>query len=168
MVDLLSNFSKFTGIYAFMNSPWGWPTAESIHFLGLALLIGSVGVFDLRMLGVGRGIAYLDMHKLVKVGVFGYSLNLMTGVMFLTTAPDQYIYNPAFQTKLFFMFIAGLNVLWFYTTYSERVKTTDSIASVVQQAKLIAVISLLCWTMVIIGGRLITYFRPPYHWCWLC
>ena len=168
MVDLLSNFSKFTGIYAFMNSPWGWPTAESIHFLGLALLIGSVGVFDLRMLGVGRGIAYLDMHKLVKVGVFGYLLNLMTGVMFLTTAPDQYIYNPAFQTKLFFMFIAGLNVLWFYTTYSERVKTTDSIASVVQQAKLIAVISLLCWTMVIIGGRLITYFRPPYHWCWLC
>ena len=168
MVDLLSNFSKFTGIYAFMNSPWGWPTAESIHFLGLALLIGSVGVFNLRMLGVGRGIAYLDMHKLVKVGVFGYSLNLMTGVMFLTTAPAQYIYHPAFQTKLFFMFIAGLNVLWFYTTYSERVKTTDSIASVVQQAKLIAVISLLCWTMVIIGGRLITYFRPPYHWCWLC
>ena len=41
------------------------------------------------------------MHKLVKIGVLGYFLNLMTGIMFLTTAPDQYIYNPAFQTKLF-------------------------------------------------------------------
>ena len=87
MVDLLSNFSEFTGIYTFMNSPWGWPTAESIHFLGLAMLIGTVGVFDLRMLGIGRGIAYLDMHKLVKIGVLGYFLNLMTGIMFLTTAP---------------------------------------------------------------------------------
>ena len=57
MVDLLSNFSEFTGIYTFMNSPWGWPTAESIHFLGLAMLIGTVGVFDLRVRGIGRGVA---------------------------------------------------------------------------------------------------------------
>ena len=142
MVDLLSNFSEFTGIYTFMNSPWGWPTAESIHFLGLAMLIGTV--------------------------VLGYFLNLMTGIMFLTTAPDQYIYNPAFQTKLFFMFVAGLNVFWFYTTYSKQVKATDATNSVVEQAKLIAGLSLLCWTIVIICGRLITYFRPPYHWCWLC
>ena len=168
MVDLLSNFSEFTGIYTFMNSPWGWPTAESIHFLGLAMLIGTVGVFDLRMLGIGRGIAYLDMHKLVKIGVLGYFLNLMTGIMFLTTAPDQYIYNPAFQTKLFFMFVAGLNVFWFYTTYSKQVKATDATNSVAEQAKLIAGLSLLCWTIVIICGRLITYFRPPYHWCWFC
>ena len=58
MIDLLSDFSYGSGIYDFMNSPWGRPTAESIHFNGLCLLIGSVGVFDLRMLGVGKGIAY--------------------------------------------------------------------------------------------------------------
>ena len=97
-----------------MNSPWGWPTAESIHLLGLCLLIGCVGVFDLRMLGIGRGISYVQMHKLVKVGVFGYVLNVTTGIMFLTTAPDQYLFNPAFQSKLLFMLVAGLNMLWFY------------------------------------------------------
>ena len=63
MVELLSEFSRGTGIYAFMNSPWGWPTAESIHFLGLCMLIGTVGVFDLRMLGLGQGISYGDLHK---------------------------------------------------------------------------------------------------------
>ena len=151
-----------------MNSPWGWPTAESIHFLGLSLLIGCVGVFDLRMLGIGRGINYVQMHKLVKIGVFGYVLNVATGIMFLTTAPDQYLFNPAFQSKLLFMLVAGLNMLWFYSHHSVSVKMTDSIASVTYRVKVIAMISLLCWTGVIICGRLITYFRPPYHWCWFC
>ena len=151
-----------------MNSPWGWPTAESIHFLGLCLLIGCVGVFDLRMLGIGRGISYVQMHKLVKVGVFGYVLNVTTGIMFLTTAPDQYLFNPAFQSKLLFMLVAGLNMLWFYAHYSVSVKMTDSVASLTYRVKAIAMISLLCWMAVIICGRLITYFRPPYHWCWFC
>ena len=151
-----------------MNSPWGWPTAESIHFLGLCLLIGCVGVFDLRMLGIGRGISYAQMHKLVKVGVFGYILNVTTGIMFLTTAPDQYLFNPAFQSKLLFMLVAGLNTLWFYAHHSVSVKMTDSVVSVTYQVKAIAMISLLCWMAVIICGRLITYFRPPYHWCWIC
>ena len=151
-----------------MNSPWGWPTAESIHFLGLCLLIGCVGVFDLRMLGIGRGISYVQMHKLVKVGVFGYVLNVTTGIMFLTTAPDQYLFNPAFQSKLLFMLVAGLNMLWFYAHHSGSVKMTDSVVSLTYRVKAIAMISLLCWMAVIICGRLITYFRPPYHWCWFC
>jgi uncharacterized membrane protein len=151
-----------------MNTPWGWPIIESIHFFGLSLLIGTVGIFDLRLLGLGQGIQYSEMHQLVKVGVFGYFLNVMTGIMFLTTAPDQYIYNPAFQTKLFFMFIAGLNMIVFYLTTSREVKTTSADSYATHRAKVIGGVSLLCWAIVIIGGRLITYFRPPYHWCWFC
>ena len=168
MIDLLSGFSYGSGIYDFMNSPWGWPTAESIHFLGLCMLIGSVGVFDLRMLGVGKGIAYEELHKLVKFGVVGYLLNVTTGIMFLTTSPDQYIYNPAFQTKMFFMLLAGLNMLWFNATTSAQVKVTNANASLLSRAKIIAAVSLLCWSVIIICGRLITYFRPPYHWCFWC
>ena len=84
MIELLSSFSKFTGIYAFMNSPWGWPTAESIHFLGLSLLIGCVGVFDLRMLGVGRGINYLQMHKLVVMRIYVFYTTVIRGLNHIT------------------------------------------------------------------------------------
>ena len=106
MIEILSGFGQTTGIYEFMNSPWGWPTSESIHFLGLSLLIGTVGVFDLRMLGIARGVAYADLHKLVPIGIAGYLLNVITGTMFLVSAPDQYLFNPAFQIKLLFMLIA--------------------------------------------------------------
>ena len=168
MVTALAEFSQLTGIYQFMNSPWGWPTAESIHFLGLCLLIGTVGVFDLRMLGLGRGIAYRELHKLVPIGVGGYFLNVTTGTMFLTTAPDQYIYNPAFQTKLFFMLVAGLNMLWFYTSTASQVRATAAELALPARARVIAAVSLACWSLIIVCGRLITYFRPPYHWCFWC
>jgi hypothetical protein len=47
------------GIYAhspvadLMHTRWGWPIAESLHFIGLCLLVGCVGTFDLRLLGLG-------------------------------------------------------------------------------------------------------------------
>ena len=44
---------KFAG--PFMNSKWGWPICETVHFLGLSLLVGTVGMFDLRLLGWASG-----------------------------------------------------------------------------------------------------------------
>lgn len=168
MEQALLQFSNSTGIFSFMNSPWGWPVAESLHFFGLSLLIGTVGVFDLRMLGFGTGISYQFLHRLVPIGVFGYTLNVITGTMFLSSAPDQYLYNPAFQTKIGLMLLAGANMAWFYGTTSNKVRGTADCGQVSKRAKIIAVVSLACWCGVIICGRLITYFRPPYHWCFWC
>lgn len=168
MEQQLLEFSQATGIYGFMHSPWGWPIIESLHFLGLALLIGSVGVFDLRLLGLGRGIDYAALHRLVPFGVAGYGLNVLTGLMFLSSAPDQYLYNPAFQTKLGLMLVAGCNVLLFYSSSPGPVHNTAPELRVPGRARLMAGISLAAWFGVIICGRLITYYRPPYHWCWWC
>ncbi len=168
MIEILLSFSQATGIYSFMNSPWGWPVAESIHFFGLCLLVGTVGLFDLRMMGFAKEISLAELHCLVPAGVAGYSLNVVTGIMFLSTAPDQYIYNPAVQSKFFFMLIAGINMMFFYATTAKQVKSGDAIVGVFFRAKAIAAISLACWCAVIICGRLITYYRPPYHWCLWC
>ena len=168
MEATLLEFSQSTGIYAFMHSPWGWPIAESLHFLGLSFLIGTVGLFDLRLLGVGQGISYQHLHRLIPFGVFGYCINVITGTMFLSSAPDQYLYNPAFQTKIGLMAIAGLNMLLYYQITNRHVQQTNSNAQAGLSAKSAAIISLACWCGIIICGRLITYFRPPYHWCFWC
>ena len=167
-MELLLSFSQATGIYSFMNSTWGWPFIESLHFLGLSLLIGTVGVFDLRMLGIAKGVSMAALHRLVPFGVAGYCLNVITGIMFVSTAPDQYLFNPAFQTKLTLMFIAGLNMLYFYQSSLTAVIKLPPESKAPTKAMILGAISLLCWTGVIVGGRLITYFRPPYHWCLWC
>jgi len=150
-----------------MNSMWGWPIIESLHFIGLCLLLGTVGVFDLRMLGLAKQIPYRYLHKLVPFGVAGYLINVATGIMFLTSAPDQYVYNPAFQTKMLFMLLAGINMLSFYGFCNQHVQNAG-IAPLPKRIKLVAGISLIAWSAIIVCGRLITYFRPPYHWCLWC
>lgn len=168
MEQVLLGFSQATGIYAFMNSAWGWPVVESLHFMGLCLLMGTVGVFDLRMLGLGRGISCRELHRLVPFGVAGFVVNVITGTMFLSSAPDQYLYNPAVQSKFLLMLVAAANMLLFYLTTATAVKSTHPDAVLGRRARTIAAVSLLCWCGVIICGRLITYFRPPYHWCFWC
>ena len=167
-MEALLDFSHTSGIYDFMHSAWGWPAIESLHFIGLSLLIGTVGLFDLRMMGLAKGIPMSAMHRLVPWGVGGYGLNVMTGVMFVTSAPDQYLFNPAFQIKLALMGIAGVNVLFFYRFVFGPVKATSAGAEAPRTAQTAAAISFACWMGVIICGRLITYYRPPYHWCFWC
>ena len=168
MEEALFSFSQNTGIYTIMGSRWGWPIVESLHFFGLCLLIGTVGLFDLRMLGFVRAIPLSAMHKLVPIGVAGYCLNVITGIMFFTSAPDQYLYNPAFQTKMLFMLGAGINVVFFYSVCFRQVKYLGANVQVNTQARVMAGISLLCWLGVISAGRLITFYRPPQFWCFWC
>ena len=167
-MEALRAFGHESGIYDFMNSAWGWPAVESLHFIGLSLLIGTVGLFDLRMMGLARGIPMSALHKLVPWGVGGYGLNVMTGFLFVTSAPDQYLYNPAFQTKLALMGVAGVNMLLFYGFVSATVKTAGAHAMAPRVARIAAVVSLSCWVGVIVCGRLITYYRPPFYWCFWC
>jgi len=167
-MDLIVEFANASGIFDLMHTKWGWPIVESFHFIGLCLLVAAVGVFDFRILGLGKGISYKVLHQLIPFGIAGFFLNLVTGLMFFMSAPDQYAYNPAFQTKIMFVGLAGLNLLIFNTSTLDHLYKTDVGVKAPTRIAVFAIVSLLCWAGVIICGRLITYFRPPYHWCFWC
>ena len=147
---------------------WSWRVFESIHFVGLSLLIGTVGLFDLRMMGMAKPVSMIALHKLVPWGVAGYAINIMTGAAFFAAAPDQYMYNPAFQYKILFMALAGINVLLFYLVMYRKVAVLGSGDDAPRAAKIIAGVSLSLWLGVIICGRLLTFFRPPFFQCPWC
>jgi len=143
-----------------MRTAWAWPIAESLHFLGLSLLIGTVGAFDLRLLGIGRRIPIAVMHRFIPWGIAGFVINVCTGLCFLLTDPDQYIYNPSFHFKLLFLMIAGVNASMFYLTSYRQVFTGAAVYDVPRRAKVIAAVSLCAWMGVITCGRLLTFYRP--------
>src|SRR5687767_638307 len=89
------------------DTPWLWPTMETLHFIGLSLLIGTVGLFDLRVLGVAKQIPPIALHRLIPFGVAGFAINVVTGTMFFFGFPDQYAYNSAFHFKVGFIALAG-------------------------------------------------------------
>jgi hypothetical protein len=149
--------------FVYTYEPWVWPTCEIIHYFGLTLLLGTVGLFDLRVLGLAKGIPPRTIHRLVPWGVAGYVLNVLTGIVFFSGHPDQYFYNNAFRFKALFMAIAGINLLFFYATSSfGEMKQLPAGADALPRVKLIAGTSLAMWVAVLICGRMLTWFRPSF------
>ena len=167
-LQALARWLLTTQLYQYMNGSWEYPIAESLHFIGLSLLIGTVGLFDLRLIGFANRIPISALHRLIPWGVAGYLLNFLTGLCFLTTMADQYMYNPAFQLKLLSMGIAGINVLFFYSTMYKSTAKVGPGENAPFPARIMGGVSLVCWLAVITFGRLLTFFRPPYHWCPWC
>ena len=167
-VAAIAQWARDVGISGLMTSRWGWPIAEIFHFTGLCLVFGTVGFFDLRMLGVARGVRLGALHRLIPFGLAGFAMSVCTGFLFVVTTPDQYVYNPALQTKLALMALAGVNMVLFYATTARAVKATDADAMPPVRARVFAAISLASWLGVMTCGRVITAFRPPWYWCFWC
>src|SRR5438093_10542415 len=86
-----------TSLAVFMHGRWEWPIMESIHFLGLSLLIGAIGLFDLRLLGLGRQIPISYLHRLIPWGIAGYVINALAEFCFLRARTNRSSTNPSFQ-----------------------------------------------------------------------
>jgi hypothetical protein len=140
--------------------PGVWGLFESLHFVGMSLLLGTVGVFDVRLLGFARGIPFAALHRLIPLGVAGFALNATTGFCFLCATPDQYLYNAAFRWKVTFILIAGINIVFFYARLFRRLRLLDADAPPPLPARIIGGISLCAWIGVMSAGRLLTFFRP--------
>ena len=150
-----------TRLSSFMiHSDYAWPICECLHFLGLTLLLGTVGLFDLRLLGMGKGLSPGALHRLVGWGVLGFVVNAVPGAMFLAAIPYQYIYNGAFQAKMACLLLLGINVLIFFLTTRRKIAALAPDDDAPLQARIIAGMSLLLWVAVICFGRSEAFFKP--------
>jgi hypothetical protein len=152
-----------TALSEFMRqSRWAWPICESLHFMGMALLIGTVGVFDLRLLGVAKGIPIPALHRLIPIGIAGFGLNVLTGICFISGAPLQYLFNDAFTVKVTLILASGVNVAFFYGRTFSHLQRLPAGAPSPFGARVAGAVSLVAWIGVMSAGRLLTFFRPPF------
>jgi hypothetical protein len=137
--------------------PWLWPACEIAHFVGLSVLVGVVGFFDLRLLGVVRAVPIGAAWSLMPWGKAGFGLAATTGVIFFVGAPEQYVNNVAFYAKLAFLVMAGLNALCFERLYGAIVKASPSLDPTPLTYRAIAIISIVSWFLVIYWGRMLPF-----------
>lgn len=162
-METISNWMLTTGLDTWVaNSAWVWPVAEILHFTGMAVLLGTVGAVDLRILGVGKGLPISVLEKFIPLGVIGFVVNAGTGFIFVAGnpvgGPMEYLTNLSFQIKMILVLIAGLNLLAFYVLGIARLAnavTPDGRAPL--NAKVVAGVSLVVWFSVIFFGRMIMY-----------
>jgi len=95
------------------DTPWTWIAAETLHFIGLTLLVGVILLIDLRVLGFMPQVSFAALDRLLPWAMLGFALNVFTGMLFFAAAFGQYTNNPAFFWKLIFVLLAGINTLYF-------------------------------------------------------
>jgi hypothetical protein len=137
--------------------PWTWPVCETLHFVGLSLLVGIVGLLDLRLLGFWQTIPLQALRPLLPYGVAGFVLNAVTGVVFFIGTPEQYVTNVAFGMKMLFVVISGLNVVYFERMHGYRVAMLGPDEPMPRAFKIAGAVSLGCWFMVLYWGRMLPY-----------
>jgi hypothetical protein len=146
-------------------SSWVLPVCESLHFIGMAMLVGIVGVFDLRLLGMAKRLPVAPLQRLMPFALLGFVLSLGSGLVFITANPRQYLapLSLSFVAKMFFILLACLNVLFFYATGLKRaVDGVDAGQDAPLGAKVSAGVSLFLWVAVMYWGRVLQFFGKSF------
>jgi hypothetical protein len=120
-------------------------------------LIGIAGFFDLRLLGFMKRVPISAAWTLMPWAKAGFGLAALTGVTFFIGAPDQYINNPAFYGKVFFLVVANFNAVYFEAIYRRRLEGKELDAGGPLALKVIAIVSIVSWFFVIYWGRMLPF-----------
>lgn len=144
---------------AMRTSAWMYPIVEIIHILGLVILVGGVLMFDLRVLGLGRGLAVTTLARhLLRWAWAGLALVVPAGIMMVSAHATEFATNPAFQLKLALIAAAALNMAFFHRVPYRSVAAWDAGGKAPTAARASAALSIALWIAVISCGRLIAYF----------
>ncbi len=140
-------------------STWLFAAGETLHFIGLSMLVGALLVVDLRLLGFIRGVPIRAALAFLPFAIIGFLINLSTGIEFFVNDPFMYWPNPAFRLKMFLILVAGLNALVFTAMDYRRVLVLGDNESTSAFTKTTAALSLGLWLCVLLLGRLLPSFE---------
>lgn len=142
------------------NEYWMWPFCETLHFAGLAVLIGIAGLFDLRLLGVIRRVPVGWVKEMMPWAIGAFAVNAVTGVIFLLAEPQQYMFNTGWWLKFAFLAVAGLNALVFEARLLRTAEALPPGAPSPLALRVVGAVSLTSWMAVLYFGRMLPYLYP--------
>jgi hypothetical protein len=136
-----------------------YPMLESVHIIGIALLIGPAAAFDLRLLGVGRRALRVTTaaRHLLPLSRFGFVIAAVTGVAMFVPGASLIADRGSAPWKLGLILLAGVNILIFHQRTYRGVADWDLSRPTPVAARLAAVVSLISWSGVTVAGRLLAY-----------
>jgi len=134
----------------FIRQSWLFPVIESIHIIGLTLLVGTISLVDFRLLGLAmRRHAIRDLaSELAPWTSVGLLTVVVTGPLMFGSDLGRYLNNPAFLLKMA-LFAAAL--IAHFTVHRAALRGDAR----QWQA---GILSLILWSSVLLAGRAIADF----------
>ena len=134
-----------------------YPGILTLHTVGLALVVGSNAVLDLRLLGAGRRIPLSALEGLFGPLWTGFAVNALSGVLLFVASAEFTGTKPIFYVKLGFVFLGLGTARVLQRVVFGRRAALD--APIPGGTKILAAVSLILWAAAITAGRYTAYFE---------
>ena len=135
-------------------SLWAYSFVLFAHTVGLSLLVGTSVAVNLRLLGMARGLPLAPLDRFFRVMWIGFWINAVSGAVLFAADATTKAANPAFYVKMGFILVAVVDLAWIRRTIFRQPRADNTVPV---SARVLAVVSLLCWTGAITAGRLMAY-----------
>lgn len=130
-----------------------YPVANTAHVIGAIMVVGAIGVLDLRVLGYGRGLPIQRLSAaLTPIALLGFAVMVVSGALLFVADAPALASSSIFLAKMGLIVLAGANALAFRIGW-RRLDDNPPVS-----ARVLAGASLGLWLTVVVAGRLIAYF----------
>jgi hypothetical protein len=156
----IARFAEAVGASSFgqwaSGSAIAYPLANIVHLLGLVMLVGAIGIVDLRLAGAFRTIPAAPLSRaLTPVAIAGLLLMIPSGATMFAADASALAGSAVFRTKLLLIVLALANAVAFRILWQSRIDTWDANPPIA--GRLMAAGSVAAWLAVGTLGRMIAY-----------
>ncbi|MCP4380170.1 MAG: hypothetical protein GY798_01885 [Hyphomicrobiales bacterium] len=132
-------------------SRWIYPLVNAAHILGIALLIGTIVVLDVRIFGYRRSQPLSETAQfLMPFTIAGLVLAICAGSVLFSVKPHDYAANPVFRLKIALIVAALVNATILRRRALHRQAPDTAL-------RIGAGLSLILWIGVLVSGRMIAF-----------
>lgn len=136
-----------------------FPLIEGSHIMALALSVGLILVFDLRLLRLAFAAEPVSriMEQFVPLSLPGFAAMFITGLLLFIAQAEKVYQNTFFRFKMALLVLAGLNALLYQLKFYPKMAEWDQSGVVPRGARVSGAVSLIIWACVIALGRTMAY-----------
>jgi hypothetical protein len=151
--------TTFLSVFIQNHNSWAIPTIQSIHIVGIGIVLGSVLMIDLRILGW----AAMDQTLRQTTDRFGPWLTgalwlmLATGILMVIGEPVRELITFSFWLKMFLVTVGALIAVFFLRAVRKHEQLWEEAIEKRRAIRWLALLTFLIWACIIILGRLIAY-----------
>jgi hypothetical protein len=135
-----------------------FPTILLVHTIAMGCVVGVSTGINLRILGFAPALRLAPIEKFYPIMWAGIIISAITGSILVMQDASTKLRNPDFYVKMVFVAVAVINLrLLRSRVFRDPLLDTKPFSA---DAKVMAVVSLVCWVGAITTGRLLAYVGP--------
>jgi hypothetical protein len=146
---------------AIRESTWLFPTIETLHVLSILVVVGSITMFDLRLLNLAsRDRSVTEVYEeIMPWARTSFICAVIFGGLMFSSSATKYYHNFPFRMKMLMLLIAGANVAIFEFWTFRGVANWNREGRIPVAAKLAGGLSLVLWIFIVGFGRWIGFTK---------